>query len=107
MTYVDAIAWLNERGIVTDDGEPFKFGDDIAEAQERKMIDELGEPVFLCKFPASLKAFYMPKCKEDERLTESVDLLVPNVGEIVGGSMRISDLVTTMAAYERENIPLD
>jgi len=80
---------LNDRNILTDKGEPFKFGDDIAEAQERQMIDAIGEPVFLCKFPAVLKSFYMPRCKEDDRLTESVDLLVPTVGEIVGGSMRV------------------
>lgn len=53
------------------------------------MIDEIGEPVFLTKFPAELKSFYMTRCEEDERLTESTDLLVPTVGEIVGGSMRL------------------
>lgn len=107
MTYLEALDWLNERHILTDAGEPFKFGDDIAEAQERQMIDTIGEPVFLTKFPASLKSFYMPRCKEDDRLTESVDLLVPGVGEIVGGSMRIWDYEGIMKAYEREHIPVE
>lgn len=109
LSYVDAIKWLNEHGIKRPaedkDGNPIKddkdqivmvdheVGDDIAEAAERQMTDIIGTPIFLHGFPAELKAFYMKKVpaegevKEGEKrmtFTESCDLLMPNVGEIVG-----------------------
>ncbi|EAU91868.1 asparaginyl-tRNA synthetase [Coprinopsis cinerea okayama7 len=138
MSYVDAIEWLNKRGIqhpaedeqgnvikVDKEGKPttdgtgevlmvdHKIGDDIAEAAERRMTDEIGKPIFLHGFPAELKAFYMKKApvKPGQEggpvFTESCDLLMPNVGEIVGGSMRIADAEELLAAYKREGIDPD
>ncbi|XP_006461406.1 hypothetical protein AGABI2DRAFT_185659 [Agaricus bisporus var. bisporus H97] len=128
LSYVEAITWLNEHQIQHPEedssGNPIKdeqtnqikmvdhkVGDDIAEAAERQMTDIIGKPVFLYGFPAELKAFYMKKMdgKEGEgeknvRYTESCDLLMPNVGEIVGGSMRISDEEELLAAYKKEGI---
>ena len=105
LSYVDAIRWLNEHGIqheaedaagnVIRDAETgavvmveHRIGDDIAESAERQMTDVIGAPVFLYGFPAELKAFYMKKIEgrggEGPLLTESCDLLMPGVGEIVG-----------------------
>ncbi|XP_071484718.1 asparagine--tRNA ligase, cytoplasmic-like [Diadema antillarum] len=104
MDYTDAIVYLKEHDIRKDDGTFYEFGEDIPEAPERKMTDQINEPILLCRFPANIKSFYMPRCPEDQRLTESVDLLIPNVGEIVGGSMRIWDYEQLMEGYKREGI---
>ncbi|CAG5132333.1 unnamed protein product, partial [Candidula unifasciata] len=104
MNYTDAIIWLKKNNVTKEDGTFYEFGDDIPEAPERKMTDTINEPIMLCRFPAEIKSFYMPRCKEDNRLTESVDLLMPNVGEIVGGSMRIWQQEELEAGFKREGI---
>ncbi|CAH0057082.1 unnamed protein product [Clonostachys solani] len=104
MRYADAIEWLREKGIKNEEGNDHTFGDDIAEAAERKMTDEINRPIFLTHFPTEIKSFYMQKAEDDKRVTESVDCLMPGVGEIVGGSMRIWDYEELMAGYKREGI---
>lgn len=104
MNYSDVIVWLKENNVTKDDGTFYEFGEDIPEAPERKMTDTINEPIMLCRFPAEIKSFYMAKCPEDRRLTESVDVLLPNVGEIVGGSMRSWDNEELLDGYKREGI---
>ncbi|KAF9959113.1 hypothetical protein BGZ65_000813 [Modicella reniformis] len=104
MDYTAAIKYLEDNNIKKEDGTFYKVGEDIPEAPERAMTDKINRPIFLCRFPAEIKAFYMKRCPENRDLTESVDVLMPGVGEIVGGSMRISDLEELMAAYKREGL---
>lgn len=91
MNYTQAIEYLKENNITKEDGSFYEFGEDIPEMPERKMTDKINQPIMLCRFPKEIKSFYMSVCPEDQRLTESVDVLLPGVGEIVGGSMRIWD----------------
>ncbi|XP_031465075.1 asparagine--tRNA ligase, cytoplasmic [Phasianus colchicus] len=104
MNYAEAIEWLKEHDVTKDDGSYYEFGEDIPEAPERFMTDTINEPILLCRFPAEIKSFYMQRCHDDPRLTESVDVLMPNVGEIVGGSMRIWDSEELLEGYKREGI---
>nr|CAG4643080.1 EOG090X030S [Ilyocryptus agilis] len=104
MNYADAIVYLKENGITKDDGSFYEFGEDIPEMPERKMTDKINEPIMLCRFPAGIKAFYMKRCPEDRELTESVDVLMPGVGEIIGGSMRIDDYDELTQAFKTAGI---
>jgi asparaginyl-tRNA synthetase len=113
MEYSEAIEWLRTNNVTKDDGSFYEFGEDIPEGPERKMTDAIGEPIMLCRFPVEIKSFYMKRDPAgfcdcclwvDRRLTESLDLLMPGVGEIVGASMRITDLDELLAGYERSGI---
>ncbi|KAG5672400.1 hypothetical protein PVAND_002531 [Polypedilum vanderplanki] len=104
MDYAEAIEWLKTNNVTKEDGSFYEFGEDIPEAPERKMTDTINEPIMLCRFPAGIKAFYMARCPENEELTESVDVLLPGVGEIIGGSMREANNEKLLAAYKKEGI---
>ena len=104
MQYVDAITWLKENNIRKDDGTFYEVGEDIPEGPERLMTDKMNEPIMLHRFPSHIKAFYMQKCKDDPYYSESVDILMPNVGEIVGGSMRMDNLEELLAAYKANGL---
>ena len=94
MEHSAAIKFCRENNIYKteegDENHPQHFGDedDIPDRPERAMIAMIGEPVFMTKFPTSIKSFYMKKVPGEPNLTESVDLLMPGIGEIIGGSMR-------------------
>ena len=104
LNYKDAIKYLNDNNILNEEGKPHQVGDDIAEAAERKMTDQLNVPILLYGFPREIKAFYMKRVPGDEAFTESVDVLMPGVGEIVGGSMRMADRDELLAAYKHEGV---
>lgn len=105
LRYSDAIKFCNENGILnTETGAAFQMGEDITDQPERAMVAKLGEFVLMTHFPAEMKSFYMQRDPEDDTLTESVDVLAPGIGEVVGGSMRMYRYDELMNAYKKENL---
>ncbi len=67
---------------------PVKWGVDLQSEHERYLTEEVfKKPVFLTNYPKDIKAFYM-RLNDDGKTVAAVDLLVPGIGELVGGSQR-------------------
>ena len=86
MTYTQAIEHLLK---VNDQFEyPVEWGCDLQTEHERYLTEKVvGGPVFVTDYPKDIKAFYM-RLNDDKKTVAAMDLLVPGVGEIVGGSQR-------------------
>ncbi len=67
---------------------PVEWGVDLQSEHERYITEEVfGKPVFLINYPKDIKAFYMRQ-NEDGKTVAAADLLVPGIGELIGGSQR-------------------
>ncbi len=67
---------------------PVKWGIDLQTEHERYLTDQVyKKPVFVINYPKDIKAFYM-RLNDDDKTVAAMDLLVPGVGEIIGGSQR-------------------
>ena len=70
---------------------PVKWGTDLQSEHERYLCEKVfNQPIVLIDFPKDIKAFYM-KINEDEKTVRAMDILVPKIGEIIGGSQREDD----------------
>ena len=89
ITYTDAIKELEKNN---DNFEyPVSWGVDIQTEHERYLSEKIfGRPVFVTDYPKDIKAFYM-KLNPDGKTVAATDLLVPGIGEIIGGSQREDD----------------
>lgn len=93
MTYAEYIEKLKEYGITKEgtNNEYYTADEDVPSKPERIFCDKFKKPFFLTKFPCKLKAFYMEPDTKDPSLSQSVDVCLPGVGEVVGGSLRMTD----------------
>jgi asparaginyl-tRNA synthetase len=86
ITYTEAINLLKKSGKKFD--FPVQWGTDLQAEHERYLCEELfGRPLFVIDYPRHIKPFYM-RLNDDERTVAAMDLLVPGIGEIIGGSQR-------------------
>ncbi len=90
-------------------GEPFEFpvqpGADLQTEHERFLCERhVGRPVFVTDYPKEIKPFYM-RVNDDGRTVAAMDLLVPRVGELVGGSQREERLAVLERRMEETGLP--
>ena len=107
LTYTEGINILQE---AVKNGKKFEFpctwGDDLASEHERYLVEEhFNKPVIMSDYPKDIKAFYM-KINEDDKTVQGTDVLFPQIGEIIGGSVREESLDKLNAEIERRDIPM-
>ena len=107
LTYTEGIEILQE---AVKNGKKFEFpctwGDDLASEHERYLVEEhFNKPVIMSDYPKDIKAFYM-KINEDSKTVQGTDVLFPQIGEIIGGSVREESLDKLNAEIERREIPM-
>ncbi|MDO4950172.1 MAG: asparagine--tRNA ligase [Bacteroidales bacterium] len=92
------------------DGHKFEFpvywGCDLASEHERYLVEEhFKKPVIMIDYPKEIKAFYM-KQNADNKTVQGTDVLFPQIGEIIGGSVREENYDKLMARIKELNIPM-
>jgi len=99
VTYTEAIKLLEESGCKFD--YPVKWGIDLQTEHERYLTEKIfGRPVFVTDYPRDIKAFYMRQ-NDDGKTVAAMDMLVPGVGELIGGSQREERLERLEEAMNR------
>ena len=93
---------------------PCQWGDDLASEHERYLVEEyFKKPVIMTNYPKAIKAFYM-KIDEEEsgyngksgQTVQGTDVLFPQIGEIIGGSVREENYDKLMGEIQARNIPM-
>ncbi len=85
---------------------PVYWGCDLASEHERFLVEEhFQKPVIMINYPKEIKAFYM-KQNEDGKTVQGTDVLFPQIGEIIGGSVREESYDKLMQRIEELNIPM-
>ncbi len=102
ITYTEAIDILKEKG------SDVAWGDDFGGDDETVLAKHFDRPVFVTRFPAAMKAFYMEPDPENHDVVLAVDLLAPEgYGEIIGGSQRIHDHDLLLERLKQHDLPIE
>ncbi len=107
LDYTEGIKILEE---AVKNGHKFEFpvywGVDLASEHERYLVEQhFKKPVILTNYPKEIKAFYM-KMNEDNKTVRAMDVLFPEIGEIIGGSEREENYDKLMNRIKELNIPM-
>jgi len=105
MSYTDAIQELQGAAIKFE--FPVDWGSDLQSEHERYLTDNVIKgPVIVTDYPKEIKAFYM-RLNDDQKTVAAMDVLVPKVGEIIGGSQREERLDVLEERMNQAGIPAE
>ncbi|KAH3687188.1 hypothetical protein WICPIJ_001847 [Wickerhamomyces pijperi] len=104
ITYDKAIQTLQESGV--EFKIPVDYNDGLATEHEKWLASHFGGPLFVTDYPKDIKPFYM-KLNKDGKTVGCFDLIVPDVGEIIGGSLREHDLLRLEQEISKRDMKVD
>ncbi|MCX4331177.1 MAG: asparagine--tRNA ligase [Muribaculaceae bacterium] len=104
LTYTEGVEILKNSGKKFE--FPVEWGTDLQSEHERFLVEEhFKRPVILTDYPKEIKAFYM-KLNEDGKTVRAMDVLFPQIGEIIGGSEREADYEKLLGRINELDIPM-
>jgi len=102
ITYKEAVAIIQKKE------KDFSCGDDFGAPHETIVSEHFDKPVFVHRYPAAVKAFYMKRDPQDDALSLSVDMIGPEgIGELIGGGQREDDLDILLKRIRENKLPED
>ena len=102
ITYREAVSLVQAAGV------KMEFGDDFGAPAEDCLSQHFGRPVFVERFPASIKPFYMKRDRAQPDLALCADLIAPEgYGEIIGGSQRVDSEDELLAQLHEASLPVE
>ncbi len=100
--YADAVAMLHTLG------SDMPYGDDLGADDETILTQQFATPIFVTRYPAEVKAFYMKRDPDRPDRALCVDMLAPEgYGEVIGGGQREDDHDTLLAAINKHQLPVE
>jgi asparaginyl-tRNA synthetase len=120
ISYTEAVEILHAKGTQNNDtsendtpdnvtqnnSAQFEWGNDFGGKDETIISEQFDRPVIIHRYPSGVKAFYMKRDPQDERLVLAMDVLAPEgYGEIIGGSQREDDYDSLVKRIEEHKLP--
>jgi asparaginyl-tRNA synthetase len=102
ISYDEAVEILRKNGV------DFEWGNDLGGTDETIISNQFDRPVMVHRYPSIVKAFYMKRDPENDKLALAVDVLAPEgYGEIIGGSQREDNLDLLIERIKEHDLPMD
>lgn len=100
ISYTEAVEILKRKN------HAFEWGNDFGGADETVISEEFDRPVMIHRYPSEVKAFYMKRDPQNDKVALAVDMIAPEgYGEIIGGSQREDDLNKLLERIKEHNLP--